>query len=485
MIIPGDRVCVGFSGGADSLLLLQLFLELRQELQIEVGAVHVNHMLRGDESDGDQRFAEAFCRKAGIPLEICHRDVKTIAAKAGLGLEEAGRNERRRIFDQCIRSGWTKIGLAHHQNDMAETMLFNLARGSSLAGLASIPPVNGSIIRPLLCLSREEIEAELKSRDLVWRTDSSNLENDYARNRIRSGILPILREQINRRSVDHICAAAEDIREADTFLRQLAGERVRDMVEIVDRADTDTDADISGDTGSDMTGNTRKDPVSATIRLDETAFLSCPEILQRYVLMDVLSRLRGGRKDLTRDHLASLSELMHLETGKRLNLPGGIRAEKTYGGILLNKMKAEQNTTAERQDPAGTGEIELSGEGTFSLNGVQIICHLEKNPVSPGEIPEKKYTKWMDYDRIKCGLVFRTRRSGDYIVINREGGRKKLKDYLIDRKIPAAERDRVLLLASGSRVFWVVGYRISEDCKISEATTSVIQIRVTGRNCNE
>ena len=212
MIRPGDSVCVGFSGGADSVCLLELLYELREELSIRLEAVHVNHNLRGRESDGDQDFAEEFCRKRGIPLHLYSFEVKKMAGNLGCGLEEAGRQARRNAYGDCVRRlGGARIALAHHQNDLAETLLFHLSRGTSLEGMAALRPVRGQVIRPLLCVSRKEIKEELRRRGLSWRTDSSNLTDDYTRNCIRHQVIPVLEERVNRKAAAHIAAAGEEI----------------------------------------------------------------------------------------------------------------------------------------------------------------------------------------------------------------------------------------------------------------------------------
>lgn len=226
MIVRGDKVCVGFSGGADSVCLLQMLTELKDEIGFRLEAVHVNHNLRGGESDGDQRFAEEFCRDRGIPLHLYSCPVAETAKQNGWGLEEAGRHVRQEIYGECrSRFGIHKIALAHHQNDLAETLLFHLARGTSLEGMAAVRPVRGEIIRPLLCVTREEIEEELRRRGMAWRTDSSNLKDDYTRNCIRHQVIPVLQEKVNRRAVGHMAAAGGDLVEAAEFVRGEAEKR--------------------------------------------------------------------------------------------------------------------------------------------------------------------------------------------------------------------------------------------------------------------
>lgn len=456
MAEPGDVLCVGFSGGADSVCLLLLLEELSRELAFRLQAVHVNHGLRGAESDGDQEFAEKFCRERGIPLFVYACPVAQMAAESHMGLEEAGRAARRQVFEECVReNGATRIALAHHQNDLAETALFHLARGSSLRGLSSIRPVNGRIIRPLLCVTRREIEQYLKNLGIAWRTDSSNLSVDYTRNIIRHNVIPCLEEQVNERAVLHIAEAAGDLAEADEFLRREAKMRL-------------------GRIGRKMKKNGR-DAWLLTEELTEE-----PGILQGYIVLACLEELTGDRRNLTREHVRMARDLMGRRTGKQVNLPYGIEGRRTYEGVLLlkNGVKREPG-----MKPTKSPEISIAGSSACQVGDCRVSWEIFAGNME--KIPEKTYTKWLDYDRIKNGLVLRTRRKGDYLVINAAGGRKKLKDYMIDCKIPAEERNSVLLLASGSEIIWVVGYRIGESGRVSGGTRQILRIEVTGGNIHE
>ena len=449
MVSPGERICVGFSGGADSVCLLVILQELSEELGIELEAVHVNHNLRGDESDEDQSFAEEFCRYRGIPLHLYSFPVAETAKKQGTGLEEAGRSARQQAFEDCRQSfGADKIALAHHRNDSAETLLFHLARGTSLAGLTGIRPVTGDVIRPLLWAGRQEIREELGSRKISWREDSSNLSNAYTRNFIRHKVIPAL-EEMNSRAVEHIAAAGEDLLAAEGFLATECGKREKKYC--------------------------RKTPAGDW--LIDAALAEEPEFLMRKVIFSVLGKAAGSGKDLGRSHVLSVEALFRGRTGSRIRLPGKLAAVREYGGIRIGNLE-------ERSRPAGIPlpEIPVMGPGKYLLQAGFLDCCLCKREE---KIPEKKYTTWLDYDRIKNGLVLRTRKPGDYLIINRSGGRKKLKDYMIDAKIPREERDRILLLASGSQIFWVVGYRISESCKVTEETRQVMRIQITGGYTDE
>ena len=190
MIRPGDRIVAGISGGADSVCLLFLLRELCREKGAGLFAVHVNHGLRGAEAGEDEAYVRKLCGELKVPLRVFSFDVRGRAREEHLTLEEAGRLCRYEAFEEeAERIGGTRIAVAHHAGDQAETVLFQLFRGSGLKGLAGIRPVRDNVIRPLLCTGREEIEAWLTERGIEWRTDSTNLTTDYTRNRIRGEIL--------------------------------------------------------------------------------------------------------------------------------------------------------------------------------------------------------------------------------------------------------------------------------------------------------
>lgn len=450
MIVRGDKVCVGFSGGADSVCLLQMLTELKDEIGFRLEAVHVNHNLRGGESDGDQRFAEEFCRDRGIPLHLYSCPVAETAKQNGWGLEEAGRHVRQEIYGECrSRFGIHKIALAHHQNDLAETLLFHLARGTSLEGMAAVRPVRGEIIRPLLCVTREEIEEELRRRGMAWRTDSSNLKDDYTRNCIRHQVIPVLQEKVNRRAVGHMAAAGGDLVEAAEFVRGEAEKRRERW------------------TKAAAGGCLLKDGLAME-----------PALLAGMVILSSLEKVSGRKKDIGREHIESVRALFEKQAGKSVSLPYGVAAVREYGGILLTRDCRASGKT----DEGAEEEIAVAGEGTYRIGAYTADCRICKREE---KIPEKAYTKWLDYDRISNGLVLRTRRTGDYLTVNSAGGRKKLKDYMIDEKIPRRDRDGIPLLASGHEVFWVIGHRIGESCKIREDTERVLRIQITGGNINE
>lgn len=445
MLKPGDRVIAAVSGGADSVCLLSVLAKLSPGLPVFLRVVHVHHGLRGAEADRDETYVRNLCRQLEIPFETVHKDVASYAAKKGLSTEEAGRILRYEAleaaavaWDEQMRdegtedAGRAKIAVAHHQEDNAETILHHLLRGSGLRGLSGIRPAQGRIIRPLLCVSREEILDYLKEQELDWCEDSTNSSHDYTRNRIRSQILPAMTESVNVRAVENILRAGSIFGQADRYLEQQAGQVWQQ----------------AGCTGPGVDG--------AGIKL--ALFLEQPEIIQSYLIRHMFDMTVPGWKDITYRHFTQVAELARRQVGSRADLPCGMRAEVGYDTLWVGRKTSVQQSEPE-QNPENDGEI-------LKMS----IFSREKGT----EIPKNQYTKWFDYDKIRGTLSVRNRQEGDYLVLP-GGGKKTIARYMIDEKIPRHQRDRIPVLAEGSHVLWVVGYRISEYYKITDNTETILQ----------
>lgn len=485
MTEPGDGVLVGLSGGADSVCLLAVLWRLKKELGIQIRALHVHHGLRGAEADRDAEFAEKFCRSLEVDFRKVCIDAAREAREQGCSVEEAGRRARYRILE-AEADAWEKeerkegsrvhVATAHHAGDSAETILFNLFRGSGLKGLGGIAPVRGRIIRPLLWAGRHEICNYLEEIHASWMEDSTNRENEYSRNRIRNEILPAIRRQINEGAERHILQAGELIRQADDFLEQLAEERL-------DRGC------ITGD-GAECAGLPAAGVRSARrgeILVDAARLLSEKPILESYMIRAALRRLGCSMENISARHIEAVLALAGGETGKCLDLPHGILVEKEYG-ILRFSCRGSRRADGEDWSPAAEGQPVEKNE---ILLPVHVLEAGETMRLDPGfsvrvfwrgnsmDFPKNRYTKWFDYDRIKDTLSLRHRQTGDYFLLA-SGGRKSVKSYLVDEKIPRGERDRIWLLAEGSHVLWIVGGRISEYYKITDQTRRILQIEYNG-----
>ena len=446
MLKKGDCVLAAVSGGADSICLLTVLLGLRQEWDLRLCAVHVEHGIRGEDSLQDARFVERFCESHQVPLEVFHCKAKDYAKAHKMTVEEGARDLRYGFFAKAAEGfGADKVAVAHNQDDWAETMLFHLFRGTGIRGLAGMEPKRDSLIRPLLCVERREIMEWLRAQELSWCEDSTNQEENYTRNRIRHTILSCAREQINEGAVRHMIRTAEELSEIERFLEEADGKAFRLCVREEERE----------------------------YFIFEEAFRRLQPLLRKRLIRRCLAGLGGGLKDLDRRHIELVEELFEKRTGSRLSLPGGRTGIREYGGVSLRWEEPE----TERQEMEELPAVEIPG--TCGVGDVRWFFSLE-NAQKDQIIPEKAYTKWFDYDKIENYPVIRRRMSGDYLEINREHGHKKLKDYLIDAKVPAEERDRLLLLADGSHIIWIPGMRISEYYKVTEDTRQILKVQIYG-----
>ena len=450
MTAPGDAVIVALSGGADSVCLLTVLKQLATP-EFLLRAVHVHHGIRGAEADRDEAFAQKLCESLSVPLCVAYCHVPAYAAEQGLSEEEAGRILRYQVlekeagkWEQELPAGSrVKIALAHHRDDNAETILHHLLRGSGLTVLAGIRPVQGRRIRPLLCVGREEIRAYLEAGHISWCEDSTNQSPDYTRNRIRSQVLPLLKTAVNEQAEEHILQAGQIIGQADAYLRQQAEEIWQEAV-----------------CGRE----------EGLVAIPLTAFARQPEILKTYLIRHMLDQLHPGWKDIGSRHFTAIAELAGKPVGSRLDLPGGLMARTGYETLEIVR-KTEREVSVKTESGAD-GEI----------HGRQTVPELHMTVFSrqkDQEIPKNQYTKWFDYDKIKGTLSVRTRRTGDYLILP-SGGSKTIARYMIDEKIPKEKREQILLLAEGSHVLWVVGFRISEYYKIEEHTENILQVTCDG-----
>ena len=221
MLLRGDHVLAGVSGGADSVCLLLVLLELQKEYRLTLTVVHVEHGIRGEDSRRDAAFVESLCARLGVELKVFYEDAVAFSKEHGMTLEEGARELRYTRFSEVLnKDGANRIAVAHNQNDSGETLLFHLARGSGLKGMCGIVPVRGKVIRPLLCVSRREIEDFLRERGQEFCTDATNLDILYSRNKIRHQVLPLLTE-INAQAVEHLYQSARYVSEAVELVEEL------------------------------------------------------------------------------------------------------------------------------------------------------------------------------------------------------------------------------------------------------------------------
>ena len=495
MLADGDRVICGVSGGADSVFLFYLLKELRELLHLELQVVHVHHGIRGQEADRDAEYVRKMCEQADVPFSLFYRRIPEEAAAGGLTLEEAGRNARREVFREAAAGFWkeagrnarriVRIAVAHHKNDLAESVLFRIARGTGVQGLAAMRPVSVledgdgvlprmELIRPLLGLSRQEIEAALRRECICWCEDSTNAEDDAVRNRIRHHILPAMEAEVNSAAVSHIAALAEQAGEVTDFLLEEIGRRYPKYVNGAEERLPD------GCRGEGLS-------VSDSLVRNELP------AMQSGIVHRALAEISCGAKDLGRIHVEDTLRLFHLENGKALHLPCGIRALRTAKGIFLyNIYKAEMGgdpCNCASGAAAGCSDHSHESTGASTAEPVRLLpgesVEWQKMRISAdfqdfltGVISEKRYTKTIDYGKITGTLVIRTRKPGDFLTVRSDGARKKLSDYFTDEKVPRDRRDRIPLLADGNEIVWVIGRRLGYRYRVSESTERFLTVSV-------
>lgn len=454
MLEAFDKIVVGVSGGADSICLLLVLLEIRKILPLELLCVHVHHGIRNEEADRDAFFVENFCKDRDIAFLGQRHDVKKIAEKEKISEEEAGRNLRYALFYQIKEKfSYDKIAVAHNKGDQVETILFNLCRGAGVAGLKGIEPVAGDIIRPLLSCSRKEIEDYLSFQEINWCIDSTNLTKEYTRNKIRLELIPFLEQEINSMSSEHIWTTATHLQEVHEYLGK------------------------QGDAAYHKLAISK----GANICIPVKELKKEDALLQKMIIRKGIETLSFSLKNITAKHVDSILDLINKRVGKYVMLPYGIRGIRDYEDIVIEKWgeKKEEVFQPVSIEIGEFKEYDLKNEKTRLI--VELVTSQEEIALKEYEkSPLNTYTKWFDYDKIKGKLLLRTRREGDYLEINENGGRKKLKKFFIDNKIPQMERDKILLLADGSHVLWIIGYRISEGYKITENSKRILKVQLDG-----
>jgi tRNA(Ile)-lysidine synthase len=461
MLVPGENIMAGVSGGADSVCLLFLLLEWSSLYGGQVCVTHVNHGLR-TEAGIEAAFVETLCRERDIPFFLKEVDVRGIAKARHMSLEEAGRVVRYEAFEEgCGIRDCTKTAVAHNANDRAETMLFHLFRGSGPKGLVSIQPVRGQLIRPLLCLERKEVEAYLKARSQPFCTDASNYSSDYTRNRIRHHLIPTAQKEVSGKAIAHMSQTADLLEETEHFLDKLT----RDAMESV----------------LNVSGEIRTLLIKPFCELDI--------VLQRRVLLSLLQEMVPQGKDIGACHVESLRRLFYREGNTVIHLPKGVIGRRSYGEVIL---EIPNSPTERTFDGISICPKEITNEGIRIplWSGGTIACRILMNQKLE-KIPENLYTKWFDCDKIKGCLMLRARQQGDYFLMNSQHvldgvneaievseawKKKSLKRYMIDEKIPVEERSQVLLVAEESHILWVMGHRISEYYKVDAQTKRILQI---------
>ncbi len=437
LLAPGDTVILALSGGADSCALLDILAGLN-EFSLSLVVAHLNHRLRGAESDGDEAFCRDLAKRYRLPFCSRGLDVAELARRERLNLEDAGRRARMEFLEQIrARYGATAIALAHHADDQAETVLMRLVRGSGMTGLRGMSFRGpGSRIRPLLDIGRNEIEAHLKARGMDYREDASNRDTLFLRNRIRHELLPLL-EQYNPAIRERLVTTAALLDDENGLLERMAEELAGRACRV------------------------SPDGISCSLKLLGDA----PRALRRRLLRRLLAHLSAGSRT-TRRHIQALEELMDSpHPNASLDLPGGIRAVRCYATLSLTGKAAPPCPDLEEQALPGPGQYVLS-------DGSLLTLALTTVPPDPSLYPGT--TALFDLDKAPFPWSVRGFLPGDRITPLGMTGSKKVKELLMERRIPRDQRGRVPLLFCAGKLIWVCGLRSSRLAELDDGSREVI-----------
>lgn len=438
MISEGDIIVVGVSGGADSVGLLNILYSIQKKYRLTLHAVHINHCLRGEDADNDQKFVENFCHERGIECHSFAINVSDYAKDKGLSFEEAGRYIRYDAFERIANLyNANKIATAHHMNDNCETVIHNILRGSGTTGLAGIHPVRGKYIRPLIKTSRDAIENYLQSEGISWCTDKTNFDAVYTRNKIRIELIPYLKENFNNSIESAITRMSALCGDDDDYMRM---ETVSAFNKIcIEKSDK--------------------------ILIDRSKFNILHIAIKRRIIRYVLELLNVPLKDVHMVHINNCINFIKLsESGAFVRISNCVVSLKQSGihFSVSNNSVADYSYVLEPNNSvfiAETGNI-------ISCSQAQRYYPCGKNVI------------FINADKILSQLEVRNRRSGDKITPFGMKGTKKLKDFFIDNKIDIDKRNKIPLIVYNNEVIWICGYAMNDNYKISSTTNKILRIEI-------
>lgn len=443
MFNKGDKIIVGVSGGPDSMCLLHILNTLRNTYFIDIVAAHLNHGLRGKDADEDEEYVKKFCEKNNIEFYSKRVNIDELSNTWGISSEMAGREARYSFFQELFRKlDANKIAIAHNANDQCETILMRIIRGTGLEGLEGIKPVrDGIYIRPLIKITRDEIEDYCDKNNINPRIDKTNLENIYSRNKVRLELIPYIKENFNSHIIEVVNRLGENIKVDNDFMEKKSKEFFGKYCIVAPNK----------------------------VKIKSEAFNEHKALLSR-MIRKAFEVVKGNLVNLERVHVEYVISLQGGNTGKEIELPGGIRALNNYGEIILRK---EDKNQIKRD--LGIYQIDLNEKNKIGKFNIETSI-LDKKFVE--KVKENSLEQYFDYQKINGNISLRYRKEGDKFQPLGMKGTKKLKDIFIDLKIPKELRDDIPIICIGEEIAWIVGYRISDKFKVDKSTNKILKIKL-------
>ena len=457
-----DRVLIGVSGGPDSVALLSLIHNTSRTNPpySEIFIAHLNHSIRGRESDEDEQFVTTLAEKYGVPLITEKRDIVEIARERKISLEEAARDERYKFFESAAeKMGANVIAVGHNADDNAETVLHRIIRGTGITGVSGIRPKRKltpvstiSLVRPLLFTWRKDIIAYLKDENLSYRIDSTNIEKDKLRNRIRLELIPHLEENYNAKIKKSLAVLGETALQNSDYLEVKAKALFEDVL-------------------------INREASLETIALDINRLKESPQILQQMIIKEAIIRLDIPLKKLSNRNYKDILNIVN--SGKT----SAINVVKEYLNVRReeNELHLSKNRYCAEETPV-ISEMEIKVPGETELVDMNCRVKTEIREIKNGFLEEFKqnktnYEEAVDFDKVSMPLTVRTRKPGDRFQPLGSRGAKKIKDFFIDNKVSVMERDTVPIVTMNGEPIWIVGFRIDDRIRVSEETTNLLVMK--------
>ncbi len=460
----GERVGVAVSGGADSVALLLLLLELRKKLGIVLSVVHFNHKLRGKASDKDEAFVAKLAAKQGLEFHSASIEVAKKAKDERANLEDAARRARYDYFRSLVESGTcTRIAVAHTADDQAETVLAHLLRGTGLAGLGGIHPLAGSVIRPLLGVRRSELRRFLRAQKQTWREDATNRDTKRMRARIRSKLLPLLEKQFQPGIVEHLATLAELAREDEAFLDAVAQERLRALVQ----------KGVEGTriAAGDLFQPWKKGGFNAEDAQETSA-------LGKRMVRRIVESVKPREGQLGARHVEAVLQLARSgQNGSSLALPGGVEVRKERDALVFRAIENAEGRASQTAQREYEYKIDLAkGDAEVDVPELGCVFRLRVIDWPPKRGETSKDRVVLDRDRLPLPVVLRNWRPGDRLRPQGHRSSHKLKRLLNEKHVSRWERDGWPVLTSGGDLAWARGLGAAAEFAASERTRAGLVI---------
>ncbi|MBI5731188.1 MAG: tRNA lysidine(34) synthetase TilS [Ignavibacteriales bacterium] len=436
LISAGDKILVAFSGGPDSVFALHFLEKFKRKYKIDLRAVHFNHELRGKESDADEIFSKEFCKNRSIPFEVIKLNVKSFSKKNKISIEEAARNLRYNNLQQLAEKTLsTKIVTAHNQSDNTETILLNLFSGTGFSGFSGIPIQRGNIIRPFLCLTKQEISDYLEHEKISFRVDSSNMKDDYKRNYIRNRILPLIRLKLNPAIDEALFRSSKNFENALFLNHKLIDHIIAEYV----------------------THNSNA--VSFPLLLADLFDGTIPGEILKIIFKRYL------KHEFEYDDYVKINSLITKQKGKKIQLSKKLIA-----------LREEESIRIELSGKTSNQIVTLKADGQIEYDSKIIGIELVKS--ENVQFKNNGKVEFISAEGMNENFILRTWKFGDKFKPLGMKNFKKVSDFLTDLKISVSERKNQLVLTNRNQIVWIVGLRIDDRYKLSSKTKKIYKLWV-------